>query len=207
MVLPVRITGLEQTPFTRLSRAQVRRRWFPKVTVTVLEPVKLTVDLTLKDKHRRQAADVALYGIMSDLVFRTTSTDRTVVDAVIQAAKIHGFRRVAVEDPMTGALNYQRLLLGAAILGRKLMPYAAEGKAIGVMLPNANAAAITMVGLMSAGRVPARRRRARSSRRRSAGRITPYEHSSVVFTLCHVFRRVRCRAGRERDANERRTAG
>src|SRR5262249_52747945 len=29
MVVPVRITGLEQTPFTRLSRAQVRRRWFP----------------------------------------------------------------------------------------------------------------------------------------------------------------------------------
>jgi hypothetical protein len=34
-----------------------------------------------------------------------------------------------------------------------------------------------------------------------------YEHSSVVFTLRHVFRRVRCRAGRERDANEQRTAG
>jgi acyl-[acyl-carrier-protein]-phospholipid O-acyltransferase / long-chain-fatty-acid--[acyl-carrier-protein] ligase len=155
MVVPVRITGLEQTPFTRLSRAQVRRRWFPKVTVTVLEPVKLTVDLTLKGKHRRQAAGAALYAIMSDLVFRTTSTDRTVVDAVIQAAKIHGLRRIAVEDPVTGALSYQRLLLGAAILGRKLMPYAAEGKAIGVMLPNANAAAVTVVGLMSAGRVPA----------------------------------------------------
>jgi acyl-[acyl-carrier-protein]-phospholipid O-acyltransferase/long-chain-fatty-acid--[acyl-carrier-protein] ligase len=155
MVVPVRITGLEQTLFTRLSRAQVRRRWFPKVTVTVLEPVKLTVDLTLNGKHRRQAAGAALYGIMSDLVFRTTSTDRTVVDAVIQAAGTHGFRRIAVEDPVTGALSYQRLLLGAAILGRKLMPYAAEGKAIGVMLPNANAAAVTMVGLMSAGRVPA----------------------------------------------------
>ncbi len=43
-VVPVRIDGFEYTPFTRLSRAQVRRRWFPKVTVTVLEPVKLTVD-------------------------------------------------------------------------------------------------------------------------------------------------------------------
>jgi acyl-[acyl-carrier-protein]-phospholipid O-acyltransferase/long-chain-fatty-acid--[acyl-carrier-protein] ligase len=47
-VIPVRITGLERTPFTRLSRAQVRRLWFPKVTVTLLEPVKLTVDPTLK---------------------------------------------------------------------------------------------------------------------------------------------------------------
>ena len=42
MVVPVRIDGLEQTPFTpAVASAQVRRRWFPKVTVTVLEPVKL----------------------------------------------------------------------------------------------------------------------------------------------------------------------
>jgi acyl-[acyl-carrier-protein]-phospholipid O-acyltransferase/long-chain-fatty-acid--[acyl-carrier-protein] ligase len=35
------------------------------------------------------------------------------------------------------------------------MRYAAEGKAVGVMLPNANGAAVTVLGLMSAGRVPA----------------------------------------------------
>src|SRR5262249_17265372 len=132
MVIPVRIAGLERTPFTRLSRAQVRRRWFPKVTVTVLEPVKLTVAPTLKGKYRRQAAGAALYEIMSHLVFRTPSTDSTVVDEVIEAANIHGIRRVAVEDPVTGALCYKRLLIGAAIVGRKLMRYAAEGKAIGV---------------------------------------------------------------------------
>ena len=98
-VVPVRIEGLEQTPFSRLSRDQVRRKWFPKVTVTVLEPVKLTVDPALKGKRRRQAAGAALYGIMSDLVFRTTSTDKTVLQAVIEAAEHHGQSRVAVEDP------------------------------------------------------------------------------------------------------------
>ena len=41
---------------------------------------------TLKGRKRRQAAGAALYGIMSDLVFRTTSTDRTVMQAVIEAA-------------------------------------------------------------------------------------------------------------------------
>jgi acyl-[acyl-carrier-protein]-phospholipid O-acyltransferase / long-chain-fatty-acid--[acyl-carrier-protein] ligase len=154
-IVPVRIEGLEQTPFSRLSRTQVRRKWFPKVRVTILEPVRLTVDPELKGKKRRQAAGAALYGIMSDLVFRTTSTDRTVVEAVIEAADTHGRRRVAVADPVTGALTYKRLLVGAAILGAKLMPLAAEGRAIGVMLPNANGAAVTILGLMSAGRVPA----------------------------------------------------
>ena len=92
---------------------------------------------------------------MSDLVFRTTSTDRTVFEAVVEAAEVHGWKRIAVEDPVTGSLTYKRLLLGAAVLGRKLMPLASEGKALGVMLPNANGAVVTILGVMSAGRVPA----------------------------------------------------
>src|SRR5262249_24954444 len=154
-IVPVRIEGLEQTPFSRLSKTQVRRRWFPKVTVTILEPVKLAFDPALKGRKRRQAAGAALYGIMSDLVFRTTSTDRTVVEAVIQAAETHGRGRVAIEDPVTRALSYKRLLRASTVLGAKLMPLAAEGRALGVMLPNANGAVVTVLGLMTAGRVPA----------------------------------------------------
>src|SRR5215210_3492482 len=150
MVVPVRIDGLERTFFSRLSREQVRRRWWPKVTVTILEPVKLAVDPALKGKNRRQAAGAALYQIMSDLVFRTTSTDRTVFEAVVEAAATHGWRRVAVEDPITGSLTYKRLLLGANVLGRKLMPLGEEGKALGIMLPNANGAAATILAAMSA---------------------------------------------------------
>src|SRR4029077_7286979 len=61
MVVPVRLKGPEATPFSRLGRSQVRRRWFPKVTVTVLEPVKLAVDPALKGKKRRIAAGAGLY--------------------------------------------------------------------------------------------------------------------------------------------------
>ncbi|MGE7469447.1 acyl-[ACP]--phospholipid O-acyltransferase [Bosea sp. NPDC003192] len=154
-VVPVRIEGLEATIFSRLTREQVRRRWFPKVRVTVLEPVSLTVPNELKGKPRRQAAGAALYQIMSDLIFKTTDIDRSVFAAVAEAAVINGKGRVAVEDPITGSLTYKRLLIGAEVLGRKLMPLAGKGEAIGVMLPNANGAAVTLLGLMSAARVPA----------------------------------------------------
>src|SRR4029434_9144859 len=117
-VVPVRIDGLEATPFTRLSRDQVRRRWFPKVTVTVLAPVTLTGTPELQRKARRQEAGAALYEIMSDRVFRTTSIDRTVPAAVIEAAQVHGMSRIAVEDPVTGSLTYKRMLVGSAVLGR-----------------------------------------------------------------------------------------
>jgi len=155
MVIPVKIDGLEKTAFSRLSKAQVKRRWWPKVIVTVLPPVKLSLDPALKGKHRRRAAGAALYDVMSDLVFETADTDRSVMDALIQAGADHGWRRTAVEDPVTGKLSYARLVMGANILGRKLMPLAPEGKPIGLMLPNANGAAVTFFALASAGRVPA----------------------------------------------------
>jgi acyl-[acyl-carrier-protein]-phospholipid O-acyltransferase/long-chain-fatty-acid--[acyl-carrier-protein] ligase len=155
LVVPVRIDGLEATPFSRLSRSQVNRRWFPKVIVTVLEPVKLAIPEELKGRNRRQAAGAGLYEIMSDLVFRTTSTDHTVFEAVVEAADVHGLKRIAVEDPLTGSLSYKKLLIGASVLGKKLMPLAGEGKALGVMLPNANGAVVTILGVMSGGRVPA----------------------------------------------------
>ena len=154
-VVPVRLEGLEYTPFTRLDRKQVPRRWFPKVTVTILEPVKLAIDPALRGKYRRQAAGAALYEIMSNLVYGTTSIERTVLEALIEAAELHGIGRIAVEDPVAGALSYRKLLMGARILGEKIMRFAPEGGAIGLMLPNANGAAVTLMALMSAGRVPA----------------------------------------------------
>jgi acyl-[acyl-carrier-protein]-phospholipid O-acyltransferase/long-chain-fatty-acid--[acyl-carrier-protein] ligase len=155
MVVPVRIEGLEATIFSRLSRAQVRRRWFPRVRVTVLEPVRLTVDDALKGKVRRHAAGAMLYQIMSDLIFRTTPTDRSVVEAMVEAAKIQGWSRIAVEDPLTGKLTYRKLLIGARVLAGKFLPFAQEGEAVGVMLPNSNGAAATLLGMMSAGHLPA----------------------------------------------------
>jgi len=155
MVVPVRIEGPERTVFSRLKSTQVRRRWFPQIKVTILEPVKLNVDPALVGRKRRLAAGAALYDVMSNLMFRTARTDRTIIEAVIEAAKIHGGKWLAIEDPTSGRLTYKRLLQATRILGAKLMPLAPEGRAIGVMLPTSNGAAVTVLALMSGGRVPA----------------------------------------------------
>jgi len=155
MVVPVRIDGPERTVFSRLKKTQVRRRLFPKIKVTILEPVKLNIDPQLVGRKRRLAAGAALYDVMSDLIFRTTSTDRTIVEAVIEAAKVNGGKWLALEDPVSGRLTYKRLLQATAILGAKLMPLAAEGRAVGVMLPTSNGAVVTVLSLLSGGRVPA----------------------------------------------------
>ncbi len=155
MVVPVRIDGPESTIFSRLKRSQVRRRLFPKIKVTILEPLRLTVDPEIKGRRRRQIAGTKLYSIMSDMIFRTTSTDRTIVEALIDAAKVHGSSWLAIEDPVSGRMTYKRLLQATAILGAKLMPLALEGRSIGLMLPTSNGAVVTLLAVMSAGRVPA----------------------------------------------------
>ncbi len=155
VIVPIRIEGLEHSYFTRLNSFQIRKFLFPKVRVTVLEPTKLNLNPDLRGRARRRAAGAALYDIMSDMIYETTSADRTIVQAAIDAARAHGMKTVATEDLVTGTLTYKRLLLGTRILGKKLMPLAEFGKPLGVMLPNANGAVVTIFGLMSAGRVPA----------------------------------------------------
>jgi acyl-[acyl-carrier-protein]-phospholipid O-acyltransferase/long-chain-fatty-acid--[acyl-carrier-protein] ligase len=154
MVVPVRIDGLERSYFSRLHNGQVRRRLFPKVKVTILEPVKLDVPAELKGRKRRVAAGAALYQVMSSLMFRTTDTSTTLLEKIVATARERGMGKLAVEDPVTGALAYGKLLTGAAVLGARFRTMLPE-RNLGVMLPNANGAAVTLLGVMTAGKVPA----------------------------------------------------
>ncbi len=154
-VVPVRIEGLEQTPFSRLSPDQTRKRWFPKVHVTILPPVKLEVAPELFGRKRRQAAGAALYDVMSDLVFETSHTSITLYQAVEETAARLGKGRMIVEDPLGTRLTYRKLLLGTKVLGEKLAAETKPGEIVGVLLPNAAGVAVVLLGLHRHGRVPA----------------------------------------------------
>ncbi len=117
--------------------------------------MRLSIDDALKGKARRMAAGEALYQIMSDLVFRTTPTDTTIFAAAVAAGEKHGLSRVALEDPLSGKLTYRKILIGARVLGERIARIGAVGEAVGIMLPNANAAGVTFLAVGSAGRVPA----------------------------------------------------
>ena len=155
MVVPVRIEGLEKSYFSRLTALHVRRRLFPKIKVTILEPVKLKVPDELRGRQRRAAAGAALYQVMSDLVFRTQDIDTTVLEKIIRTATERGMKQLAVQDPVTGSLSYGKLLTAAAVLGEKFTTLYADQPTLGIMLPNANGSCATLLGVMSAGKVPA----------------------------------------------------
>jgi acyl-[acyl-carrier-protein]-phospholipid O-acyltransferase / long-chain-fatty-acid--[acyl-carrier-protein] ligase len=155
LITPVRLVRPERTYFSRLGAAQVGRRLFPKVTVTFLPAERLQIPAALCGRPRRRAAGAALYDTMSDLIFRTSNIRRTLVEAFEGSAKTRGLSRVAVEDPLSGALSLRMFRVGVGVLARKIAEISAPGEIVGLMLPNANGAAVTFMALHAAGRVPA----------------------------------------------------
>ncbi len=154
-IVPVRIDGLEKSYFSRLTSKHVRRRLFPKVKVTILEPVSLPVAEELKGRKRRLAAGSALYQVMSMMLFRTTDTSHTVLEKIIETANDRGFGELATQDPVTGSFSYRKLLTAAAVLADKFKTRFPDEQNLGLLLPNANGSVATILGVMSAGKVPA----------------------------------------------------
>jgi len=103
MVLPVRLDGVEFTPFSRLA-GRLRRRWFPKVTMTILPPRKLAVPAELRGRARRHQAGAALYDIMSEMMARRPNPP-SLFAAVIEARAAHGGGHRIIEDPATAPLD------------------------------------------------------------------------------------------------------
>ena len=153
-IVPIRIDGAQYSPFSRL-KGKVRIRLFPKITITVLAPRKFDVPAEIVGRARRQIASVKLYDVMTDLIFETSDTDKTLFNALVDATRIHGTGTLVVEDIERSPISYRRLLLGSAVLGRKFAAMSDKGERVGVLLPNSKGAAVTFFALQAFGRVPA----------------------------------------------------
>ena len=161
-VLPISIEGLQ---FTRLGRmkGKLPMRWFPRLAVNVLPPVELRPPgaKALTPRKRREAVGRALGDVMVDAVYRSKNTERTLFAALLDARALHGGKTLIAEDVARTPLSYDRLVLGAAALGRQLAGLAdaaakdaASASHVGVMLPNANATVVALMGLQAFARVP-----------------------------------------------------
>ena len=153
-VLPVRIDGAQYTPFSRL-RGKVHIRWFPKIRVRFMEPVKFDVPPEILGRRRRHYAGNKLYEVMSNMIFESSDYRRTLFASLIDSRAVHGSRHVVLEDYERRPLGYGSLLTACFVLARQLSRGTAPGERVGVLLPNMVATAVTFFALQSIGRVPA----------------------------------------------------
>ena len=155
LVVPVRVEGAQRSTLSYLKPSQIKKTWFPKITVTFLPAVKLAIDESLRGKARRIAGGAALQDVMIDALVLNTIMDQTLFEGLASAYRNRDAGRPAVEEPLAGALSYRKLILGAQVLGRKLERLTAVGDNVGVLLPNSNGVAATFFALQTIGRVPA----------------------------------------------------
>ena len=153
-IVPVRLDGPQRTPFSYL-KGKVHRRWFPKITLTVLPQRRFSIEGEMSARERRAIAGRRLYDEMSGMIFDTTDTQETLFKALCDACTLHGGKAKVVEDVKREPLSYDRLLIGSQLLGGRLAARTAQGENVGVLLPNVNGVVVAFFGLQAYGRVPA----------------------------------------------------
>jgi acyl-[acyl-carrier-protein]-phospholipid O-acyltransferase / long-chain-fatty-acid--[acyl-carrier-protein] ligase len=153
-VLPLRIEGALYSPFS-FMQGKLKLRWFPKITLTFLTPVQFTAPEDLKGSNLRSHQGEQLYKVMANMMFKTSNIDRTLPQALLDAAKLHGYKRHILEDIQRKPITYSRILMGSAVLGRKLASLTPGQKNVALLLPNAIGPVVAFFGLLTRGRVPA----------------------------------------------------
>jgi acyl-[acyl-carrier-protein]-phospholipid O-acyltransferase / long-chain-fatty-acid--[acyl-carrier-protein] ligase len=155
LVTPVGFAGAERTFLSRIAAAYVGRRLFPKIRVTILPPRRLATPSDLRGQMRRRARGLALYDRMAELLVASANIRRTLHAAFEEQAKARGLSRAVVEDPLSGAMTLRMFRISVSVLARKIAALSEPGEIVGVMLPNANGAALTFMALQAGARVPA----------------------------------------------------
>jgi len=96
-----------------------------------------------------------VHDLLAEARLASNDLDRGLFLAFRDAADRYGKAGAVLEDALGGKLTYKQMLIGARVLGARFAAISQPGEALGVMLPNANAAIVTFLALQSAGRVAA----------------------------------------------------
>ncbi|MEQ1952990.1 AMP-binding protein [Mesorhizobium yinganensis] len=153
-IVPVIIDGSRHLPFSLVDDDQAPRRLLPKLRIGTLEPLTIN-EMTARAGAATTTGSNALFDRMAEARSVTAFSRRTLFQAVRSAARRFGVDRQIVEDAVSGTLTYRQLLMAARIFAGRFARMTAPGEAVGLLLPNSNSIAISLLGLMSAGRTAA----------------------------------------------------
>ncbi|MFA5983124.1 MAG: AMP-binding protein [Methylococcaceae bacterium] len=153
-LLPIRIHGAEYTHFSKLHNI-VRLRLFPKITLQILPPTKISAGQDLHGKNRRKFSGHVLADIMTEMMFATSPYQQTIFASLLAAKTVHGGKKAIIEDMERSPLSYDTLITRSIALGNALTDLTSSGENIGVLLPNSTKTLCVVLGLQLHGRVPA----------------------------------------------------
>ena len=154
LLVPIRIDGVEFTPFSRL-RGKVRTRLFPKIHLRVLPARRLPPVDGMTGRARRTALRRALGDEMVRTTFAAAQLDMTLFDALVDARRRHGGGHVVADDMDQSPMTYRGAITASYALGAAIARRTRTGERVGVLLPTSRGALVTFFALQATRRVPA----------------------------------------------------
>ncbi len=152
-IVPIFVAGARTLPVSLTPADKAPRRWFPRLSISVLEPMTIA-ELVARNPDQSSNTN-ALFDRFAEARLFGSDLNRGLFLAMRDAADRVGASHPIVEDVVSGTLNYRKLFIGARVLGRRFEAVTAPGEAVGVLLPNANGVVLSLIGLLSASRVAA----------------------------------------------------
>src|SRR3546814_17508664 len=116
-------------------KGKLRRRLFPRITITVLEPRRFRIPAEARGRNRRRLAGDQLHDVMSEMMFETRDQDETLFEALIAARKVHGRRTASLADIHPTPASSHRVVTGPLVPGRPLARVAQPGARVGGVTP------------------------------------------------------------------------
>ncbi|WP_424245812.1 acyltransferase [Elusimicrobium posterum] len=153
-IIPISIEGSQYSLFSRFGRS-LKTRPSSKIKVTIYPPEKLNIPQNLKSSERRVLAENKLYDILTYMKFKSSKTNQTLFESVIDARYKMGYGYKLMEDLGRKELSYGKVLTACFVLGKQFTKLSKQGEYVGVFLPTANGCAIGFLALHAFGRVPA----------------------------------------------------
>lgn len=153
MILPIRIDGPQFTCFSKLKFIP-QVMLCPKVTITILPPVKLHAPEHMQNRVRRKFIGQKLYDIMSEMMFESSAYKKTLYQSLVDAGKVYGFNHEIIQDLDNNKATYRQMLTRSFVLGDLISRDTVSGEYVGLMLPNTVGTTLTFFAMQAYGRVP-----------------------------------------------------
>jgi acyl-[acyl-carrier-protein]-phospholipid O-acyltransferase / long-chain-fatty-acid--[acyl-carrier-protein] ligase len=152
-VLPIHIDGPVFSHFSRMP-PDFPRQWFPKITLTMHEPLPLPMPDAPRSRDRRRLASEELRRIMQIAEF-DSRRETTIPEALLASVNRFGKKRPFIEDVRGKEETFGEVLKMTLALGRLTSKWTSEGERVGVLMPTATPAAAMIIGMMAMRRIPA----------------------------------------------------
>ncbi|HSR63947.1 MAG TPA: AMP-binding protein [Gammaproteobacteria bacterium] len=153
-ILPIAIDGPQFSPMSYMKgRGRIVR--FPKITLTILPPTRISVAPEIQGHERRKAISLQLQDLMFRLIYSTFDYRTTLFDALLTASERYGKNTPIIEDITREPNTYKQLIQRSLILGRAIRDDTEPNEHVGIMMPNVIGTVITFMALQYIGRIPA----------------------------------------------------